>query len=267
MTFQWVSFTSDYGTADAYVAVCKGVLAGIAPDARVVDVTHAVPAQDVRRGAAVLAQTVGYLPPAVHLAVVDPGVGTARRGIAVEAGPAVLVGPDNGLLLDAAAVLGGVRRVHELTEPRYRLPQVSATFHGRDVFAPAAGHLAAGVPITALGPALDPSALVRLPAPEVTVRPGYLRSDVLTVDTFGNLQLAATAVDLRDFAAHLGDPVTVTVGSASFPATLTRTFADVPPGDLTVHLDSTGHVSIARNTASATTRLGGPDTVTITRTP
>ena len=117
MSYGWVSFTTDYGTADGFVAAVKGVIAGIAPDARVLDVTHQVPPQDVRRGAAVLAQTAPWLPPAVHLAVVDPGVGTDRRGVAVVAGRSVLVGPDNGLLLPAASALGGVRAAYELAAP------------------------------------------------------------------------------------------------------------------------------------------------------
>jgi S-adenosylmethionine hydrolase len=265
MAYQWVSFTSDYGQVDAYVAVCRGVLARLAPDARVLDVTHLVPPQDIRRGAAILAQTVGYLPDAVHLAVVDPGVGTERRGIAVQAGGSVLVGPDNGLLPAAAEVLGGIGRVHELTEPRYRLPQVSSTFHGRDIFAPATAHLARGVPITDLGPAIDPADLVRLPAPDVLARPGFLRSEVLSTDYYGNLQLAATAVDLRDFEGHLGDRVLITHGQTQLPATLGRTFADVPAGDNVVHLDSVGRVAVASNGGSILARFAAPpDSVTIT---
>ena len=180
MTYRWVSFTTDYGTLDGFVAAVKGVIAGIAPDVTVIDVTHQVPAQDVRRGAAVLAQTAPWLPPAVHLAVVDPGVGTQRRGIAVVAARGVLVGPDNGLLLPAADALGGMTAAYELVDPAYRLAEVSATFHGRDVFAPAAAHLCLGLDPARLGPPVaDP---VRLPEPTVHIGPGEVRAEVLSVD-------------------------------------------------------------------------------------
>jgi S-adenosyl-L-methionine hydrolase (adenosine-forming) len=243
VTSRWVSFTTDYGTADGFVAAVKGVLAGIAPDARVIDVTHQVPPQDVRRGAAVLAQTVPWLPVAVHLAVVDPGVGTRRRGIAVVAGRGILVGPDNGLLLPAAEALGGVTAAYELADPAYQLPAVSATFHGRDVFAPVTAHLCLGLDPARLGPpARD---LVRLPAPTVHSGPDGLRAEVLSVDGFGNVQLAAT--DLGGLAG----PVLV----AGVPALVGRTFADVPEGELVVLADSAGYVAVAVNRGNAAARL------------
>jgi S-adenosylmethionine hydrolase len=243
MTYRWVSFTTDYGTLDGFVAAVKGVIAGIAPDVTVIDVTHQVPAQDVRRGAAVLAQTAPWLPPAVHLAVVDPGVGTPRRGIAVVAARGVLVGPDNGLLLPAAAALGGLTAAYELVDPAYRLARVSATFHGRDLFAPAAAHLCLGLDPARLGPPVtDP---VRLPEPTVHIGPGQVRAEVLSVDGFGNVQLAATG---------LGG-LTGTVRVQGRPATVGRTFADVPAGELVVLADSAGHVAVAVNRGSAAARL------------
>jgi S-adenosylmethionine hydrolase len=249
----WISFTTDYGTADGFVAAVKGVIAGIAPDARIIDVTHQVPAQDVRRGAAVLAQTVPWLPAGVHLAVVDPGVGMARRGVVVVAGRGLLVGPDNGLLLPAADALGGVRVAYELADPAYRLARVSATFHGRDVFGPAAAHLAAGLDPARLGPPAPD--LVRLPAPIVHSRPGVLRAEVLSVDGFGNVQLAAT---------DLGG-LTGTVRVQGRPAAVGRTFGDVPAGELVVLADSAGYVAVAVNGGNAAARLGlGPgDEVTV----
>ncbi|HZB50107.1 MAG TPA: SAM-dependent chlorinase/fluorinase, partial [Mycobacteriales bacterium] len=212
MGFRWVSFTTDYGTADGFVAACRGVLATIAPDVRVIDVSHQVPPQRVRRGAAVLAQAVPWLPPAVHLAVVDPGVGTDRRGIAVVTGRGILVGPDNGLLLPAADALGGATAAYELTAVEWQLPEVSSTFHGRDVFAPVAGHLCRGLDPARLGPPVPVADLHRLPPPRVEVGPGRLVAEVLAVDTFGNLQLAATAADLA--AAGLPAAVTVRAGGA-----------------------------------------------------
>jgi len=244
MSYRWVSFTTDYGTLDGFVAAVKGVIAGIAPDVTVIDVTHQVPAQDIRRGAAVLAQTAPWLPPAVHLAVVDPGVGTPRRGIAVVAAGGVLVGPDNGLLLPAADALGGMTDAYELAEPAYRLAEVSATFHGRDVFAPAAAHLCLGLEPARLGPPVtDP---VQLPEPTVHIGPGEVRAEVLSVDAFGNVQLAATGL------AGLTGAVRV----QGRPATIARTFADVPAGELVVLADSAGHVAVAVNRGNAAARLG-----------
>jgi S-adenosyl-L-methionine hydrolase (adenosine-forming) len=256
----WVSFTTDYGTVDGFVAAVKGVLAGIAPEVRVIDVTHQVPPQDVRRGAAVLAQTVPWLPPAVHLAVVDPGVGTDRRGVVVVTERVLLVGPDNGLLLPAADALGGMTAAYELTEPAYRLPRVSATFHGRDVFAPAAAHLALGLDPARLGP--PARELVRLPAPTVHIGPGVLRAEVLAVDGFGNVQLAASAADLA--AAGVEGPVTV----GGTEARVGRTFGDVPAGAVVVLADSAGYVAVAVNGGNAAARLGiGPgDELTVTAT-
>src|SRR5262249_28968212 len=171
---------------------CKGVIARLAPQVRIIDITHNVPPQDVRRGAGVLAQTAPFLPPAVHFAVVDPGVGTARRGLALVAAGGVLVGPDNGLLVPAAMALGNIEAAYRLAKPEYWLPTVSPTFHGRDVFAPAAAHLATGVPPDRLGPAVDLGSLVRLPAPETRTGAGRLDTEVLTGDRFGNVQLAAS---------------------------------------------------------------------------
>ena len=255
MSYEWISFTSDYGLDDGFVAACAGVIATIAPAARMLTVTHSVPPQDIRRGAMVLAQTVPYLPPSVHLAVVDPDVGTPRRPIAILTAGAALVGPDNGLLLPAAEALGGAQAAYELTEPKYRLSTVSATFHGRDIFAPAAAHLAAGVEPEQLGPALDVATLVRLPKPRILVEQGELTTEVLGTDHFGNLQLAARLADLAAFGATPGETVRVQVRGQALPATVGRTFADVPPGETVVFVDSAGHVAIAVNGDSAASRL------------
>lgn len=255
--FDWVSFTTDYGTSDAFVGICKGVIAGIAPAARVIDVTHAIGPQDVRRGATVLASAVPYLPPSVHVAVVDPGVGTARRGVVVVAGASVLVGPDNGLLLPAADALGGVSASHALTEARFRLASVSATFHGRDIFAPAAAHLANGERPEAFGAEVDPATLVRLPAPVLQVGDGVLSAEIVGVDHFGNVQLGAGADALDGLGVRDGDRVTVEFGQSRRGAVVGRTFADVPAGGLLVHVDSAAAVAIAVNGGSAASVLGG----------
>ncbi|HEV7981250.1 SAM-dependent chlorinase/fluorinase [Amycolatopsis sp.] len=252
MSYDWISFTTDYGLDDGFVAACRGVIAQLVPRVGVIDVTHAVPPQRIRQGAAALAQTVNYLPESVHLAVVDPGVGTARRNVVVVAGRGLLVGPDNGLLLPAAEELGGVFDAFELVNPEFRLPAVSATFHGRDIFAPAAAHLALGVPPEQFGPPVHD--LVRLPEPTVTVLPGKLVSEVLTVDHFGNLQFAAKFRDLE--AASISGKATVHSGLGVFEVALGRTFADVPTGTAVLYEDSAGQLALAVNGGSAAAVLG-----------
>jgi S-adenosyl-L-methionine hydrolase (adenosine-forming) len=256
VAYDWVSLLTDYGTADGFVAACHGVIARIAPQARVLDVTHAITPGDVRRGSVVLADTLPWLPPAVHVAVVDPGVGTSRLGMALVSGDAVLVGPDNGLLVPAARALGGLRAAYELAEPSYRLPAVSATFHGRDIFAPAAAHLACGVPPDALGPELDPASLVTLPAPVCRVDGDRMRVEVLTVDHFGNVALAAGTGELGAVGLRRGAAATLRWPSGAEPVRLGTTFADAPPGELVLLVDSTGHLAVACRDGSAARRTG-----------
>lgn len=263
MRYDWVAFLTDYGRRDGFVAACHGVIARISPDVRVVDITHDVPPQDIRHGAAVLAQTVPYFPPAVIVGVVDPGVGTSRRAIAIEAGQSVLVGPDNGLLAWAAAALGGVERAVSLDDPRYHLPRRAGTFDGRDVFAPVAAHIASGVPIDELGAQVRD--LVELPAPVVEVDDGRVTAEVLTVDHFGNVQLAARQADLD--AASLGAwPVAVKAAGQTTNVRSGTTFADVPRGELVCYIDSAGHVALAVNQGRAADalRISPGDLVTLT---
>jgi S-adenosylmethionine hydrolase len=237
VTEPWISLTTDYGLADGFVAACHGVIARLAPAARVIDVTHLIPPADVRRGAVVLAQTVPYLPQGVHVAVVDPGVGTARRGVGLATPDGLLVGPDNGLLLDAATALGGITAAVELTNPGWLAPAVSRTFHGRDVFAPVAARLALGAPLAEAGPAVDPASLIRLPAPVLRrTRDGFV-AEVLTVDHFGNIQLAAPG--------ELVDGLPERVRVAGRPAVRGRTFGDAQVGGLLVHVDSAGLAAVA----------------------
>ncbi|MBM2617708.1 SAM-dependent chlorinase/fluorinase [Actinoplanes sp. LDG1-06] len=238
--YAWISLTTDYGTFDGFVAACHGSIARIAPEVRVIDVTHHVPPADVARGAAVLAQTAPHLPPSVHVAVVDPGVGTSRRGVVVTTPNGLLVGPDNGVLIWAAEALGGVEAAHEIRGEG----AISSTFHGRDVFAPAAARLALGGKPSELGDEIDRHSLVRLPDPVVTVGDGWLEAEVLTVDRFGNVQLAATGDMLRGLGADL-------VVNATVSAHLGSTFADVDKGGLLVFEDSAGHVAIAVNNGRA----------------
>jgi S-adenosylmethionine hydrolase len=249
-----VSFLTDYGLSDGFVAACHGVLRRLAPGLVIIDITHLVPPGDVRRGAAVLAQTVGYLPTGVHLAVVDPGVGTSRRGLAVTAPGGLLVGPDNGLLLAAAEVLGGARAAVELAVP----VGTPATFHGRDVFAPAAAALANGRPAAALGVEVDTAGLVRLPAPVVRLGPTAIEAEVVLVDHFGNIQLAAPEGMLADAGLTPGRVARLT-GPAG-PAEPVRarvgvTFGSVPPGELVLYADAAGMAAIAVHGGDAAARL------------
>jgi S-adenosylmethionine hydrolase len=254
--YVWISLCTDYGYTDGFAAACHGVIARIAPRVRVLDVTHAIRPGDVRHGGIVLADTLPWLPPGVHVGVVDPGVGTARRGIALVSGEAVLVGPDNGLLVPAARALGGVQAAYELTEPRYRLPAVSATFHGRDIFAPAAAYLARGVPPDALGPAVDPASLVIPRAPVCQVTGDRIRAEVLAVDHFGNVALAAGAGELGALGLSPGAPATLCLPAGRYPVRLGRTFADVAEGELVVLIDSAGHLALARRGGSAADHIG-----------
>ena len=257
-----ISFLTDYGLDDGFVAACHGVMAAIAADARVIDVTHLVPPGDVRRGAVVLSQVVPYLPVGVHVAVVDPGVGTDRRGIAVTTPRGAFVGPDNGLLPWAADAAGGVSAAFELTNTDLLRQPVSRTFHGRDIFAPVAAHLAVGVPPEDVGPALDPTSLVRLPPPLSRLVGDRLESEVLTVDRFGNLQLASSAADLATAGSRLGDEVVLHAGEAEWRIRNVETFGAADHGDLLVYEDSAGLIAVAMNRGDAAMRLGvGPGQV------
>lgn len=281
MRYDWVSFTSDYGRVDGFVAACTGIIVRMAPHVRMIDVTHDVPPGDIRRGAAVLAQTAGYLPSAVHLAVVDPGVGTERRGLVLETRRGIMVGPDNGVLLPAAEALGGILAAYELTERAFWAYQPSPTFHGRDVFAPVVAHLATGAEPSKVGRELPVFDLVRLPEPLVRVRQGELTAEVLTIDRFGNVQLAAKAVDLESAALRPPQHVTVTIvptisaagaepalndgadpgavnygvepdaGGGTLRGIVGRTFADVASGELVLFVDSARHAALAVNGGSA----------------
>lgn len=259
-----VSFLSDYGTTDEFVGVVTSVIRSIAPHAAVVDITHGITPHDVRAGALALVRSVQYLAPGVVLAVVDPGVGTDRRAVAVEVGDgeAVFVGPDNGLLASAVAMVGGSGRAVELTNEDFQLPAPGPTFAGRDVFGPAAAHLCNGVDLAELGPAVDP----------ITLRPGILPlsrqeddklvGEVLWVDRFGNVQLN---VDPDEIAA-MGERVTLRWGAEQVrTARRARTYGALKAGEVGLVVDSYGLVSVAldRRSAADELRLRPGDAVTL----
>jgi S-adenosyl-L-methionine hydrolase (adenosine-forming) len=265
--FRYLSFLTDYGLEDGFVAACHGVAARIAPHATIIDVTHLVPPGDIRRGAAVLAQTVPYLPPAVHVAVVDPGVGTDRRGVAVQAGRSVFVGPDNGLLSWAVATSGGAARAYQLTNRELWLEQVAATFHGRDIFVPVAAHLAADCEPAAAGEEIDVGDLVTLPAPERAVRGSTAEGEVLTVDRFGNIQLTITSSDATAIGLRSGDAVLLQLGRRQLTVPYRDMFGAVAAGELVAYADSAGLVSIAVNGGDAAQRLGLPPGARVSMAP
>ncbi len=255
MHYDTISFLSDYGHDDEFVGVVHSVIRAIAPEVAVIDVTHQVPAHDIRAGALALARSAQYLCPGVVLAVVDPGVGGARRAVAVEVGngASVLVGPDNGLLAPAVALVGGADRAVELTEPTFHLEAPGPTFAGRDVFAPVAAHLCAGVALPELGPEIDPIGLFPgvLPISHLDEQ-GLLVAEVLWVDRYGNAQLNVDPEELADF----GDRMGLRIGDDRRTARRAASYGEVAPGEVGLVVDSYGLVSVAVDRHSAAERLG-----------
>jgi S-adenosylmethionine hydrolase len=252
-----ITFLSDYGTTDDFVGVCHAVMARIAPAVRVVDLTHAVARHDLRTAALVLRRTLPFSEPGVHLAIVDPEVGGGRRAVAVRCAQEdrLLVGPDNGLLLPAAERFGGVVEAVELSESPHRLRPVSATFHGRDLFAPVAAHLAAGAPLAEAGQPLEPGELVTLELPGAWRDGDELVAHVLAIDRFGNLTLDAEHEQLVAGGLRLGQRVVVAIDGEEHDAYHARTFADVEPGGLMLYEDAYRTLALAVNRGSAADRM------------
>ena len=268
----FVTFLTDFGDRDPSAAICAGVVLSICPDARILELTRTIRPFAIRDGAVALSAAVPYLPVGVHVAVVDPGVGTQRLPIAVRTARGdVLVGPDNGLLLLAADRLGGATEARALTDPAYHLPAVTSSFHGRDIFAPVAAHVAAGVALEKLGPPVAIADLVRLPIPTATVRAGELASAVVYVDGFGNVKLAGGPDHL--FAALgplaggtlLAVELTDRAGAARTEVVpWQETFGLVPVGALLLYEDSLGRLCLAENQGDAARRLGLADDLPVT---
>jgi S-adenosylmethionine hydrolase len=253
----FITFLTDFGLEDDFVGTCHGVLKRIAPDSQIIDITHGVRPGHVLQAALTLANTLPYMPAGVHLAVVDPGVGTARRPLALrDAEGRLHVGPDNGLLIPAAERFGGVVEAHELANPAYALDSVSRTFHGRDLFSPAAAHLSLGVALGELGPPVDPEALVRLDLPEPEVGQSRIRATVLGVDRFGNIALNLSREHLDAVAIVPGMRVELAARGNRYYAVAARTFADAPTGELILYEDSYRSVAIAVSRGSAAAVLG-----------
>ena len=257
----FVSLLSDWGARDPSPAICHGVILGIAPEALLVDISHEVDKYNIRHGALLLWCALPFLPIGAHLAVVDPGVGTPRRAVAIEVARGdYLVGPDNGLLLPGADRLGGITRAVLIDNPAYRLPVVSSTFHGRDLFSPAAAHLAAGVPLEQLGPPVDPRTLAVLDWPTATASFGELEMSVIYVDTFGNVKLSGLTSDLIEALGTLsrGEELVVEIDAPRAKPQRLRwasTFGEVEQGELLLYEDSYGRLCIAANQGHAAAAL------------
>jgi len=258
-----ITFLSDFGPAAP--SVCRGVMFSIAPDANIIDVNHQVPRYSIRDGAASLVFALPYMPVGVHVAVVDPGVGTNRLAIGIRVARGdLLIGPDNGLLVPAAERLGGIREVRALENRDLMLPVISSSFHGRDIFAPIAAHLAMGVPFERVGPIVHAEALVRLPSPAPTVADGRLETRIVHVMTYGNVTFAGRTADLEAAIGALrpGRPLRVTFAAADGRPSVIEdttwglTFGSVPIGASVVMADAEGNLSLADNQGDAARRLG-----------
>ena len=251
----FITFLTDFGLQDDFVGTCHGVIKRIAPESQIIDITHGIPAQAVMQGALVLANTLPYMPVGVHLAVVDPGVGSHRRPLALRDGEGrFYVGPDNGLLVPAAE-RAGITDAHELANPSYALDTVSRTFHGRDLFAPAAAHLSRGIAIAELGPPVDPEALVRLELPTPSYGEGVVHATMLYVDSFGNVALNLTRDDLDRVGVAPGTRLELELSGERYYAVAARTFADARPGDVILFEDSYRNMSVAISNGNAAAML------------
>ena len=254
---RFITFLTDFGVQDDFVGTCHGVMKRIAPDVEIIDITHGIAPQAVLQGALTLANTLPFMPEGVHLAVVDPGVGGARRALALRDGQGRFhVGPDNGLLIPAAEKLGGIAEAHELANPKYALESVSRTFHGRDLFSPAAAHLALGIPLQELGPPIDPDALARLDLPQPEVGATRIHSTVLSIDRFGNVQLNLDRTHLDQAGIVPGTRVELQMGPERYYAVAARTFADARPGDIILYEDAYRNISIAISGGNAAAMFG-----------
>ncbi len=254
LRYDTITFLSDYGHADEFVGVVHSVIRSITPEATVVDLTHDIAPHDVRAAGLLLARSAQYLCPGVVLAVVDPGVGGDRRAVAVEVGDgmSVLVGPDNGLLAPAVAMVGGATRAVELTDTGFHLPAAGATFAGRDIFAPVAAQLCQGVDLAELGERVEPGLLQPGVLPLSREEDGVVMAQVLWVDRFGNAQLN---VDPDELAAF-GDRVRLRFGDTTRSARLGTAYAELGPGDVGLLVDSYGLLALAVNGHSAAATLG-----------
>ena len=260
-----ISFLSDFGHHDEFVGVVHGVLAKLAPGSRVVDVGHGFPRGNVKSAALALTRAVQYLPEGVCLAVVDPGVGTSRRAIAAETSWGTFVGPDNGLLSPAVAMVGGATRIVSIENPEAMIPSPGETFHGRDLFAPAAALIASGdATIDELGPELNGEEIVPLLLPLTETTGSIVTGEAWWVDTFGNVQTNVGPEDLASVGVGPGDVVTVKIGSAVHSVPWVSSYAEVEEGAVLIHIDSVGLLAVAVRGGRADEELNLAEGVAVT---
>jgi S-adenosyl-L-methionine hydrolase (adenosine-forming) len=252
-----ITFLSDFGLEDDFVGTCHGVIKRIAPEADVIDITHGIDPQNILQGALVLANTLPYMPEGVHLAVVDPDVGTPRRALVLRSGDGrLLVGPDNGLLVPAAQQAGGIEAAFEITNRRYALDAVSATFHARDVFSPAAAHLSMGLDPAELGTTLGTDGVIRLEIPQPEIGERRIRATCLYVDRFGNIQLNLDAKQVEPLGITPGRKIEVELAMDRFYASAARTFADARRGDIILYEDAYRNIALAISRGNAAETFG-----------
>jgi len=260
-----ISFISDFGSDDEFVGVVHGVLAKLAPESRVIDITHGIRRGEVRAGALALLRSIQYLPEGVALAVVDPGVGTERRAIAARTPWGFFVGPDNGLLSPAVAMVGGSDMIVAIENPEVMIPSRGATFAGRDVLAPAAGLLASGeASLQDLGPEVDPDSVFPLLLPLPDAGANSVQGEAWWIDHFGNVQTNVGPDDLHGLGAVEGDRLVLIVGSRRHSVIWASTYGDVAVGDALLHTDSSGLISVAVRGARADERFGLADGTQVT---
>jgi S-adenosylmethionine hydrolase len=268
--FDWLTFLSDYGHDDVFVGVCKGVIAGIAPHVRIIDICHLIAPQDVEAGAHALTAAMPFVPRAIHLAMVDPQHAKAARGVAVLTGDgSVFVGPDNGLLSHAWESRGGPVKAAELANQDLWLDQIHATFRGRDVFAPVAAHLATGRPLEDVGPPVDLGDLVRLGVRTATVDDDHVHAEIRAIDHFGNVSLNLARADLEAAGIVLGDTVELRCNGRTLTVPFTLSFGEVPTGRLSLCEDSFRAIQLAVNAGKANQvlRVTRGDPLVIARMP
>jgi S-adenosyl-L-methionine hydrolase (adenosine-forming) len=252
-----ITFLSDFGLEDDFVGTCHGVIKRIAPEVDVIDITHGIEPQSILQGAIVLANTLPYMPEGVHLAVVDPDVGTPRRALVVRTRDGrLLVGPDNGLLIPAAERVGGIEAAYEITNRSYALDPVSATFHGRDVFSPAAAHLSLGLDPAELGGGVSPEELVRLEIPQPEIGERRIRATCLYVDRFGNIQLNLDAGQVEPLGIVPGRQIEVELAMDRFYALAARSFAEARPGEIVLYEDAYRNITLAISRGNAAETFG-----------
>lgn len=263
-----ISFLSDFGHLDEFVGVLHGVIYRLSPESRIIDITHGIPAGDVRAGALALTRAIQYLPPGIVLAVVDPGVGTARRAIAAATEFGFFVGPDNGLLSPAVAMMGGAHSINAIESPEVMIPGPGATFQGRDLFAPAAALLASGeASLDDLGPPVDPASVMPLMLPLPKVELTMVIGEAWWVDVYGNVETNIGPDDLMVIGARPGGPVVVRIGATEHEGTWVETFGDVGDGELAVHVDSAGLMALAVRGGRADEEMNAAPGMAVTFSP